>query len=190
MKGFGASDVRLPAFEDLSKEQDLIYNLDLDGNHLVTGPPGTGKSIMALYRAQVLSFDEREPAVLMYNNVLQQYTKQAAEQVSILMDGELTAHEVDAALDIAGSGVIPELIELTGDANKVLSIADFTAPRYGAQVSTGEVDKASALAEVARLAAAGQFSIPVARAFPLAEAAQAQAASADGHVAGRFVVVP
>jgi len=32
---------------------------------------------------------------------------------------------VDAALDLAGSGVIPELIELTGDPAKVLSIADF-----------------------------------------------------------------
>lgn len=75
--------MRLPAFEDLSKEQDLIYNLDLDGNYLVTGPPGTGKSVMALYRAQVLSFDDREPAVLMYNNVLQQYTEQAAGQIEI-----------------------------------------------------------------------------------------------------------
>ena len=28
--------MRLPAFEDLSKEQDLIYNLDLDGNYLVS----------------------------------------------------------------------------------------------------------------------------------------------------------
>jgi DNA helicase IV len=82
-KGSGASDMRLPAFEDLSKEQDLIYNLDLDGNYLVTGPPGTGKSVMALYRAQVLSFDDREPAVLMYNNVLQQYTEQAAGQIEI-----------------------------------------------------------------------------------------------------------
>ena len=71
--------MRLPAFEDLSKEQDLIYNLDLDGNYLVSGPPGTGKSVMALYRAQVLTFDDREPALLMYNNVLQQYTAQAAD---------------------------------------------------------------------------------------------------------------
>ncbi|MFD0687990.1 AAA family ATPase [Actinomadura fibrosa] len=75
--------MRLPAFEELSKEQDLVYNLNLDGNYLVTGPPGTGKSVMALYRAQVLSFDDREPAVLMYNNVLRQYTEQAAEQIKV-----------------------------------------------------------------------------------------------------------
>lgn len=75
--------MRLPAFEDLSKEQDLIYNLELDGNYLVSGPPGTGKSVMALYRAQVLTFDDREPALLMYNNVLQQYTAQAADTLDI-----------------------------------------------------------------------------------------------------------
>jgi DNA helicase IV len=75
--------LKLPAFEDLSKEQDLIYNLDLDGNYLVSGPPGTGKSVMALYRAQVLTFDDREPALLMYNNVLQQYTEQAAGTLEV-----------------------------------------------------------------------------------------------------------
>jgi DNA helicase IV len=75
--------VRLPAFEDLSKEQDLIYNLELDGNYLVSGPPGTGKSVMALYRAQVLTFDDREPDVLMYSNVLRQYTASAAAEVGI-----------------------------------------------------------------------------------------------------------
>lgn len=75
--------MKLPAFEDLSKEQDLIYNLDLDGNYLVSGPPGTGKSVMALYRAQALTIDEREPDVLMYSNVLQQYTEQAAEEIGV-----------------------------------------------------------------------------------------------------------
>lgn len=80
--------MKLPAFEDLSKEQDLIYNLDLDGSYLVSGPPGTGKSVMALYRAQVMTFDDREPAVLMYSNVLQQYTEQAANEVQV--DGFVT----------------------------------------------------------------------------------------------------
>ena len=95
---------------------------------------------------------------------------------------------VDAALDIAGSGVIPELIELTGEPSKVLSIADFSAPEHGAQVSSTSTDSAGALAEAARLFAAGAVGIPVDRAFPLEEAAQAQAASAAGHVTGRIVI--
>jgi NADPH:quinone reductase-like Zn-dependent oxidoreductase len=95
---------------------------------------------------------------------------------------------IDAALDIAGSGVIPELIELTGAPAKVLSIADFSAPEHGAQISSTGTDPAAAYAEAARLFSAGRLSIPVERTFPLAEAGAAQAASAAGHVAGRFVV--
>jgi NADPH:quinone reductase-like Zn-dependent oxidoreductase len=95
---------------------------------------------------------------------------------------------VDAALDIAGSGVIPELIELTGEPSKVLSIADFSAPEHGAQVSATGSDAAAAYAEAARLFSAGRLSIPVEKTFPLDEAGAAQAASAAGHVAGRFVV--
>lgn len=95
---------------------------------------------------------------------------------------------IDAALDIAGSGVIPELIELTGDPTKVLSIADFSAPKLGAQVSTQSGNAAAAYAEAARLFNAGKLHLPVERTFALADAAQAQAASATGHVAGRLVV--
>lgn len=100
----------------------------------------------------------------------------------------LAPQGVDAALDIAGSGVIPELIALTGDPTKVLSIADFSAPSQGAQVSTEQKDIAAALAEAARLFSAGALHIPVQKTFSLADAGQAQQASADGHVAGRFVV--
>jgi len=95
---------------------------------------------------------------------------------------------IDAALDIAGSGVIPELIELTGDPSKVLSIADFSAPEHGAQVSMSGTGVAAAFAEAARLFSAGTFRIPVEKTFPLEAAAQAQAESAAGHAAGRIVV--
>ncbi|GAA4674731.1 NADP-dependent oxidoreductase [Frondihabitans cladoniiphilus] len=102
----------------------------------------------------------------------------------------LSPEGVDAAFDISGSGVIPELIELTGDASKVVSIADFSAPEQGAQVSSDAGDMTAALEEAARLYAAGHFTIPVERAFHLEQAGEAQAASAGGHVRGRLVVVP
>lgn len=75
--------MKLPAFEDLSKEQDLVFSLDLDGNYIISGPPGTGKSVMALYRAQALTFDDRDPSVLMYSKVLKQYTEQAANELGV-----------------------------------------------------------------------------------------------------------
>ena len=96
---------------------------------------------------------------------------------------------VDAAFDIAGSGVIPELIELTGDATKVVSIADFAAGEHGAQLSSTAVNRPAAPAEAARQFEAGTLRLSVAKAFTLAEAAAAHEASQAGHVAGRTVIV-
>jgi len=101
---------------------------------------------------------------------------------------ELAPDGVDAALDIAGAGVVEDLIGLTGDPAKVLSIADFSAPEHGAKVSSTAVDRPAALAEAAELVAKGELRIPVARAFALAEAGAAQRASQEGHVTGRYVV--
>jgi NADPH:quinone reductase-like Zn-dependent oxidoreductase len=95
---------------------------------------------------------------------------------------------VDAALDIAGSGVIPELVELTGDPAKVVSIADFTAPEHGAQVSAEPGDHAAAFAEAARLAEQGVLTLPVQQIYPFDQTAEAHIASADGHVTGRLIV--
>ncbi len=98
---------------------------------------------------------------------------------------------IEAALDLAGSGVIPELIELTGDPTKVVSIADISAPDYGAQISQvfGTVfDPAAAFTEAARLAQQGRLSMPIQQTYTLDHAADAQRASAAGHVAGRLIV--
>lgn len=48
---------------------------------------------------------------------------------------------VDLALDIAGSGVLPELIELAGGAQNVVTLADFVgAKQYGVRFSNGFSD--------------------------------------------------
>ncbi|MET1072144.1 MAG: NADP-dependent oxidoreductase [Umezawaea sp.] len=96
---------------------------------------------------------------------------------------------VDFAFDLAGSGVLPELVELTGSPERVVSIADVGAAEHGVRFSMGfGRDKTPALREGARLAAAGLMTLPVTRTFPLAEAAAAHVASATGHVRGRIVI--
>lgn len=99
------------------------------------------------------------------------------------------APRIDAAVDIAGNGVVPDLIALTGDPARVVSVADFGAPAHGARVSTGfGRDRTPALREGARLVAAGRLVLPVTRTFPLTDAAAAQAAAATGHTRGRIVI--
>jgi NADPH:quinone reductase-like Zn-dependent oxidoreductase len=98
---------------------------------------------------------------------------------------------VDAALDVAGSGVLPELIELAGGPEHVVTIADFGgAQEHGVRFSSGDAGRAvHALAEIGELIESGRFSLPVAQTFPLAEIAEAHRVSEDGHVRGKLVLV-
>ncbi|WP_037578577.1 NADP-dependent oxidoreductase [Phaeacidiphilus oryzae] len=96
---------------------------------------------------------------------------------------------VDAALDLAGSGVVRELVELTGDPRRVVSIADLDAPRHGVRFSGTAGSVPEALAVAVDLIARGRLRIPVEKSYPLAEAAAAHADSKAGHTRGRRVLV-
>jgi NADPH:quinone reductase-like Zn-dependent oxidoreductase len=99
---------------------------------------------------------------------------------------------VDVALDVAGSGVLPELIELAHGAGHVITIADFSGAReHGVAFSSGDAaDRAvHALGEVGALIESGRFSLPVAQTFPLAEVAEAHRVSEQGHVRGKLVLL-
>ncbi|HEX3188241.1 MAG TPA: NADP-dependent oxidoreductase [Streptosporangiaceae bacterium] len=114
------------------------------------------------------------------------YGEGLAGRVRVLAPGG-----VDAALDVAGSGVLPELIELAGGPEHVVTIADFGGAReHGVRFSRGDAGRAvHALAEIGELIESGRFSLPVARTFPLAEIAQAHRAGEDGNVRGKLVLV-
>ncbi|MFC7982639.1 NADP-dependent oxidoreductase [Streptomyces sp. NPDC057336] len=96
---------------------------------------------------------------------------------------------VDAALDLAGSGVIGELVELTGDPRRVVSIADLGAPEFGVRFSGTAGSVPDALAEAVDLITRGRLRIPVEKAYPLADAAAAHVDSRAGHARGRRVLV-
>lgn len=96
---------------------------------------------------------------------------------------------VDTALDLAGSGVIRELVELTGDPQKVVSIADLGAPELGVRFSGVAGSMPEALAEAVDLISRGKLHIPVEKSYPLAEAAAAHIDSQAGHTRGRRVLV-
>lgn len=101
----------------------------------------------------------------------------------------LAPQGVDAALDIAGSGIVAELIDIVGDASRVLSLTDFAAPELGAQFSPdAQPHPEQAFAEVARLYTEGVLRVHVEKTFPLAQTAEAQKLSHTGHVTGKLVV--
>jgi len=98
---------------------------------------------------------------------------------------------VDVALDVAGSGVLPDLIDLAGGPQNVVTLADFAGSKeHGVLFSNGFHGHAfHALAEVGTLIDAGRFWLPVERTYPLTDIAEAHRVSENGHVRGRLVLV-
>ncbi|MGN6444997.1 NADP-dependent oxidoreductase [Amnibacterium sp.] len=102
---------------------------------------------------------------------------------------ELAVAEVNGAADLAGKGVIPQLIELTGDPAEVVTIADASATELGAKATFGGGDKAGALREGARLMGTGELRMIVEETYPLEQTPEAQRVSKLGHGRGRAVVL-
>ena len=69
---------RLPGVDDLNKDQDRVLRLPEDGQFLIVGGPGTGKSVVALLRTMKYHKNE-DYAFLTFNNVLLSATKQLVD---------------------------------------------------------------------------------------------------------------
>ena len=98
---------------------------------------------------------------------------------------------VDLALDVAGSGILLELIELAGGAEHVLTVSDFTgAQRHGVRFSRGDSGRALyALALIADLIDSRGFTLPVGQTFRLADIAEAHRVGETGQVRGKLVLL-
>ena len=75
--------MRLPARKFLSNEQEDILELPLDDSYLVTGPPGSGKTVVALYRAEMLSRVGERSMLMVHNNTLRTYLKSSLKELKI-----------------------------------------------------------------------------------------------------------
>jgi NADPH:quinone reductase-like Zn-dependent oxidoreductase len=104
----------------------------------------------------------------------------------------LAPQGIDLAFDTAGHGVLPALVELTGDPAKVVTIASYDAADYGVRLTSGGGEERSwdALGKAAILFEQGRFSLPVAQVFPFEQAAEAHRVSEGGHVRGKLVLTP
>jgi NADPH:quinone reductase-like Zn-dependent oxidoreductase len=104
----------------------------------------------------------------------------------------LSPDGVDAAVDAAGGGALPALVELTGGPERVVTIADYggaqeTGVPFSGGLGTGRA--LHALSDIGDLIEAGQFSLPVAQTFPLEQIGEAHRVSETGHVRGKLILV-
>jgi NADPH:quinone reductase-like Zn-dependent oxidoreductase len=180
------------AVETATRTLDLL-GVDHDTTLLVNGAAGAvGSSAVQLARvrgARVIG--TAGPSNHEYLRSLgaepTTYGERLADRVRDIAPGG-----VDAALDAAGGGALPALVELAGGPERVVTIADYAgAQETGAQFSGGMgADRAvHALRDVGPLIESGRFSLPVARSFPLEKIADAHALSEDGHVRGKLVLL-
>lgn len=110
-----------------------------------------------------------------------------AERVTALAPGG-----VDAVLDFAGSGSLPDLVNLAGSPDRVVTIADMGAEKYGVHLSRSAGPGADptathGLAEAAALAEQGRFTVPLAATFTIEEGRAAHELSETGHARGKIV---
>jgi NADPH:quinone reductase-like Zn-dependent oxidoreductase len=101
---------------------------------------------------------------------------------------DLAPDGVQAAVDLAGSGIILELIEITGDAAKVLTIADLEADKYGIKGTFVPKSIVNPLEKALKMLDTGSFTLPVAQIFTMDQADKAQQISATGHSQGRLII--
>ncbi len=107
----------------------------------------------------------------------------------------LAADGVDVAFDCVGTEEAAQAsVELVVDRGRILTIAaPQLAERYGFRTRGGTNSAAfrdRARAGVIELAAFGELEVPVARTYPLADAAAAVAFLAEGHPGGKLALIP
>src|SRR5487761_1291840 len=103
----------------------------------------------------------------------------------------LAPNGIDAVLDVAGQGALPDSIELRGGTERIVPLADPAAPSLGVVFSAGAGGRpAKDLARAADQLARGELTTTVAAVFPFAEAAQAHRLVDGGHAGGKAVLVP
>jgi NADPH:quinone reductase-like Zn-dependent oxidoreductase len=96
---------------------------------------------------------------------------------------------VDAVLDAAGKGGLPDAIDLAGGPNRVLTLADPHAADFGVAFSVGTPDRApEAVDQTMPLLASGALRLRRQRHLPMRQAAEAHRLLENGSVHQKLIL--
>jgi NADPH:quinone reductase-like Zn-dependent oxidoreductase len=96
---------------------------------------------------------------------------------------------VDVAIDAGGGGVLPDLIELTGGTEHVVTIVDFEGAEALGVTASGATGAYYGLDEIKALLAQGAYTPPKVRAYPLEQVGAAQQAAEAGNLGATKLVL-
>jgi NADPH:quinone reductase-like Zn-dependent oxidoreductase len=117
-------------------------------------------------------------------------TDAGAAEVLDYSDGPISRQlsgPVDAVLDLVGGDTLADAPKQVRDVARVVSVVDPSVNDMGGRYLFVRPDTHD-LEELGRMADAGQLRVPIAKAFPLEQTADAHRLVADGHVRGKVVV--
>ena len=97
------------------------------------------------------------------------------------------AEPVDAVLDLVGGDVLADAPKQLREVARIASVVDPGVLELGGRYVFVRPDQHD-LEELGRMADAGQLRVPIAKAFPLEQIAEAHRLVAAGHVRGKVVV--
>jgi NADPH:quinone reductase-like Zn-dependent oxidoreductase len=100
---------------------------------------------------------------------------------------EQLGEPVDAVLDLVGGEALADAPKQVRDVGRIASVVDPAVNALGGRYLFVRPDQHD-LEELGRMADAGQLRVPIAKAFPLEQVADAQRLVAGGHVRGKVVV--
>jgi NADPH:quinone reductase-like Zn-dependent oxidoreductase len=100
---------------------------------------------------------------------------------------EQLAQPVDAVLDLVGGDTLADAPKQVKNPSRIASVVDPSVRDLGGRYVFVRPEQHD-LEELGRMADAGQLRVPIAKAFPLEQTAEAQRLVAGGHVRGKVVV--
>ncbi len=100
---------------------------------------------------------------------------------------EQLAEPVDAVLDLVGGETLADAPKQIRDGGRIVSVVDPAVNGMGGRYVFVRPEQHD-LEELGRMADAGQLRVPIAKAFPLEQVADAQRLVAGGHVRGKVVL--